>query len=449
MLTSHDCPLPSTGYCDRCKSMVTSRFCTISCKGDPEPWLEAFAKEKGGSKKVPARNSVFSEDKKEVGDMPDIPQLAKNYASYKGRQLVATMKGNPLEVSEEEAAQRWKECQACEQLDRKNRCRLCGCGMKNKTKKATEWCELGKWSGSETVDIIMCSRGEDVTHINKTLASLKANAEGPIQVHLMEDSEGEGRRVLINRAVNESEGTYIFILDPHCSVTEGWDTKLKSHCAPHVLINTRIDAIDENWERLNHLYESVYLTPSLQEKWWGTYHGPADQIDEPVYETMGLTGCGMMMRRTLYNTLGGCNERLGPYGGCGTEWSLKVWLAGGQVLVHREVVLGHLFDTNKDGKLYEVDKDRLEKTYRDMREMFYKGRSPHQMFSVDWLAGKFWPVPEWDKVMESSLSKTMPYGETTIEDTVTEYDGVTLHSSIVMPPPRLDESHYALKEQGE
>ncbi|GAH22304.1 unnamed protein product, partial [marine sediment metagenome] len=177
------------------------------------------------------------------------------------------------------------------------------------------------------------------------------------RVIVLKKSEPVGRRVAINEAARIAKGKYLFHLDAHCTMSEGWDTKLKCACTGRTVVTCLVKPLDENWKyKKRGGYSFVSLSPKLEVKWWSGYKLAKDcKVAE---ETMAFTGCAWMIQKDYFWELGGCDESLGSYGHTGSEWSLKVWLHKefpGRLLIRVDVICGHLFGTNTDNKRYQVN----------------------------------------------------------------------------------------------
>ena len=206
------------------------------------------------------------------------------------------------------------------------------------------------------ISIIIPARQEP--YINKTIESLYDNASGEIEVIVVLDGENTdidsrakvilhpmplGRRVSMNEAVVIARGKYLLHIDAHCSMTPEWDRKLQEVCEENILVVSIVAAMDEStWEiKPRHYYTFVSLDKNLIEHWWGKYKKLSDcAITE---ETMALTGCGWMIRKDYYQSLGGCDESLGQLCHLGPEWALKVWCNLGKLLLRTDVFCGHIF----------------------------------------------------------------------------------------------------------
>jgi len=326
-----------------------------------------------------------------MNKMPSLVEQIKNLVGTAKRTYERAKEGRKVLVSPIEREQRWGKCQICDQLTG-TRCFLCGCRMDIKSWLASERCELDKWYSSEIVSIIIPSLKEK--YLQRTIDNLKETAIGEIEILAIEDEKEEGRRVLINRAAQQAKGKFLFIIDAHCIMSHAWDAKMKQALENYQdLVVAQLDGInEETWQVKDHYHRFVYLNRDLVEKWWGK------SFEElpVVQETMAFTGCAWMVHKSRYWELGGYNETLEKYGGDGSEWALKIWLSGGRCLLHLDVVCAHLFKEEGE-ETHSVLPEEIDDSYQKLREIFYEGKGPLQKLSIDWLVGKFDPVPGWDQ----------------------------------------------------
>ena len=256
-------------------------------------------------------------------------------------------------------------------------------------------------------------------YINKTIESLYDNALGEIEVIVVLDGEAApvderakvifhpkplGRRVCMNEGAAIARGEFLLHIDAHCSMTPEWDNKLSESCKGETVVVSLVSMMDENtWKiKPKHNYTFVYLDENLVERWWGKYKRLEDcQVTE---ETMALTGCGWMIRRDYYLSLGGCDESLGHLGHLGPEWALKVWCNGGKLLLRTDVYCGHVFACSSK-KIQPYNPQKISDfDFKNLMEARYGSK-------INWLREKFNP-PKWKGTKEIT---TIEKVEQTIE----------------------------------
>lgn len=227
------------------------------------------------------------------------------------------------------------------------------------------------------ISVILPVRNEP--YLNKTIESLYETAsnievivilDGALQpvdkrAKVITYSEPQGRRVAINDAARIARGKHLFILDAHCLMSNDWVEKMVAASEPNAIVISSIQDIDpETWKPRPGIYDYVYINERFVEKWWKR------KSDKVVDETMGFTGCAWLIEKSYYWKLNGYDESFGMYGGDGPEWSLKVWLNDGRLLIHKGVICYHVFGTNNGSKLYPVSTIGDEAYYAKMMKLW-------------------------------------------------------------------------------
>jgi glycosyltransferase involved in cell wall biosynthesis len=190
-------------------------------------------------------------------------------------------------------------------------------------------------------------------HLDHTIDNLFTAASGNIEVvvflnayqdvdyraKIIKSPENVGERKAMNAAAKEAKGDYLFRLDGHCEMSEGWDKLLIESCKPRGIAISSIIACDENFKDLPGFYTCCKLLPNMEEKWW------TRKTKDMVVPTMAFTGCGWMIRRDYYLSFGGADERLPMMGAIGPEFALQAWLDGDGCVVRKDVECKHIFGT--------------------------------------------------------------------------------------------------------
>jgi glycosyltransferase involved in cell wall biosynthesis len=268
---------------------------------------------------------------------------------------------------------------------------------------------------AELVSVIMpVGKNEKESSYIRTIDSLTKTAQGKIEILFLADGwcpksdklysypnliifpskENLGERKTVNRGVKLAKGKYIFRVDAHCKMSEGWDENFAALCSDKTLLVSILDALDEEtWEGLNHVYDSVSVTPSCIEKWWG--RRKLDVLPN-AFPTMSLTGCGWFCERDYFDSCLRFDEDLSKWGCIGPELSIKVEKSGGQILVAKTVNCAHLFNTSKGYSYSEV-----VKTQKVLLQRYHK-----YLYT---LAQKFMPVPAWEHIKEDYLDNWEKY----------------------------------------
>jgi hypothetical protein len=250
----------------------------------------------------------------------------------------------------------------------------------------------------EIVSVIIPVCQHDMQYLRKTIESVRDNAIGKLEIIAVYDGTGRivdaagvdnamyydervGIRHALNEAVKRSSGKYVFKLDSHCAMSPGWDTRMKASCKPNTIVNTTFDVLDEySWEGLGQDMGPVYFGRDLKAR----FGHPWPVIPRPVeLEMMGMLGCAFMIEKDYYKKLGGCDTRLGMWGGLGSEWALKCWLTGGRVLLRTDVVCYHLF---RDKAPFTI---KSNGAYKALHKKWSVGKAENQSITLGQLVSKF------------------------------------------------------------
>ena len=242
------------------------------------------------------------------------------------------------------------------------------------------------WSNRvNDIEFIIVNDGGKLLDIAHCSVLLKEIDLGDIKV--IQNSRQLGKRVSVNNAAAIAAGENLFIIDAHCSMTEGWDIKLSQSCGDKNIAYSIIrDMYPDTWEYRPGDYLHVRLNKEYTEKWWKRKILKECQTEE---ESITFTGCAWMISKDRYWQLGGFDESLGEFGWEGPEWSCKIWMGNdpGRVILRTDVICGHVFGTNESGKLYPCHMISKEKYIKYMKDRYEN--------KILKLIERFAPVPDW------------------------------------------------------
>jgi glycosyltransferase involved in cell wall biosynthesis len=204
------------------------------------------------------------------------------------------------------------------------------------------------------VSIIIPAHNEE-KYLNKTIQNFYDMSEGEIEIIVVLNGyeqevdrraivfkykDNMGERIAMNTAASIATGEYLFRIDAHCSISNGWDTKLKKEMTEKKILVSVITAIDKDYDLIpGHWYGFCKLLPSMEEKWINLKHY------KTVEKNMAFTGCGFMISKKFYDSFGGADENLPQMGAIGPEFALRGWLEGDGCYTHTGVTIGHVFST--------------------------------------------------------------------------------------------------------
>lgn len=209
-------------------------------------------------------------------------------------------------------------------------------------------------------------------------------------VKMIHNIKQRGRRVSINDAVAMALGEYVFVLDAHCNMSQGWDVKLaESAGGKNISYAVIKDIFPDTWEYRPGWYGHVRINREYTEKWWSRKKPQDCEIEE---ESIAFTGCAWMIKKNRFWKLEGYDTSLGPYGWDGPEWALKTWFSGGKVILRTDVICGHIFGTNNKGALYPCVMIPKEQYIKYMKERYED--------KIGGLIERFGEVPDWTEKAE-------------------------------------------------
>ena len=259
---------------------------------------------------------------------------------------------------------------------------------------------------NDIISVVMSiGENEKEENVSRTIDSLKENSTYKLEFIFLADGwtpedmpddfivksypEKVGVRVSLNEGVELASGEYILRLDAHCSMSKGWDLELVKHCKDDTICVSVIDVlIEETWEVKKHSYGFVYINPSCEEKWWGRY--PKQNKDIDCEPTMSFTGCGWLCKRNFYLKSLKLDEKNSKWGCLGPDLTLRAYKAGGSILLCKNVICGHVFNTNSSGyPISEVAKTRKHVLSRYSKYLYE--------------AAKKFNAPGWENITEDYI----------------------------------------------
>lgn len=302
-------------------------------------------------------------------------------------------------------------------------CPHCGCLLKAKDRLASEkecpspetypnlktYPKRNYWDVcNETTSIILSAAPNEI-YLNKTIESLITNATGKIEILVGLDgwdydvikhekvkivkSERVGRRIMCDKLVKMSMGKYLFEIDAHCKLTEGYDTKLKCSCLPNTIVSCVLSNIDlEKWETMDQRWLGGIIDANMRWKWWDRVPKNMRKVEEEI--PCFISACWMIDRPT-YDKYGGHDTDLGVWANECLEWFLKIQCGGGKMIARTDVDCAHWCKKQFN---YPI-KVNLAKDIKTLTDRWH-GSNPNQIYTIDQviqrLRDKFGALPSWD-----------------------------------------------------
>jgi glycosyltransferase involved in cell wall biosynthesis len=278
----------------------------------------------------------------------------------------------------------------------------------------------GQLRDSRMVSIMIPCIKEDMQYLEKTIDSLYKNAVGPIEFIVAFDGfeptkrpvdikyvafcPRVGVRAAMNQMAAMAEGEFLLRIDAHCTITEGWDARMKESCLPKTTVAADIDRlIPETWQGEGFDAGMWAFDENIDLKMVRGWKLPEHRLlEEEMLCTMGQ---GYMIPREYYLECGGCDEDHGVYGDLGAEWSLKTWLTGGRTIMRTDVVCTHLFRPGQT--IFTIDQDMRERSKKRLYDEWVVGNRGSKPFW--WLLNKFDHYAGWSKDAKLQLQmQTLP-----------------------------------------
>ena len=194
-----------------------------------------------------------------------------------------------------------------------------------------------------------------------------------------------GEREAMNLAAAEATNEFLFRIDAHCDFSPmGWDTMMCEATGETDLTIAVLTATGEDWKRKpGHWYGFCRMIVNehggLECKWQKPNRD--HNAYAPIEPNMGATGCGMMIRKSFYNEIGGADADLPPMGAIGEEFAIKAWYYGGKVQTQTNTMVGHIFGTGG------YDTSRVIEAQQELYKRYGS--------CLDSVAAKF---PDWETI---------------------------------------------------
>lgn len=216
------------------------------------------------------------------------------------------------------------------------------------------------------------------------------------RIRIMHKDKPVGQRIFMNEAAKLMRAPYMFKLDAHCITFPGWDTQLLEVGSPKDFVVTAMRNInEEKWSVGIRKFNFCYIDEHLRSRWWTGYDKRIES-EKKLVESMSFYGTTWFCHRDFWNKHGGYWNNGYGWGDSGTEWALKTWLCGDRLLLHRGIEVGHVY---RERFPYSIQHRPRVEVAREIRGAFYRNEYPLQVHPIEWLLGRFWPVPTWSKTL--------------------------------------------------
>jgi len=226
---------------------------------------------------------------------------------------------------------------------------------------------------------------------------IKAMADADSRIHIIEHDIPQGVRVAANKPAALTEARYFMKIDAHTELSPNWDYELRTaydYAGYESLIIPRICSMDpeHNFEHGTRWFDHCYIDPNIHQKLWADYK-TRPEAQANLSECMSNLGATWFCSTQYWWQLGGHDESLYMWGESGPETSLKCWLSGGKQYLIKSASFAHVFRRRFP---YSLHGGKIKDNKEVTKKYWLNNEYPLQIHPVEWLVGRFWPVPEWE-----------------------------------------------------
>lgn len=293
--------------------------------------------------------------------------------------------------------------------------------------------------------VLITARNE--AYLNKTVEDVFDKARGDLEVIVVLDGykpeslpkerkglkfifheQPTGYRCSINEAAKVASGQYLFKLDAHCLVSEGFDEVLKTdHEEDWVVTLSRYSLDPEKWTLGFGPVQYEYMMYPL-----GNKHGKIGGL--PPKKWIGESGRGTNMGKSNFYWLEDRRRHLqvdeiqAANSACwfvtknrfelndclseclwnihceNVEMVLKAWLSGGKFMINKKAFHGHWFKSEKK-RTVSLNWEAMRNTQAYFTWYWTHNQWPKQTRTFKWFVEYFWPIPGWPENWEEELAK--------------------------------------------
>lgn len=195
-------------------------------------------------------------------------------------------------------------------------------------------------------EIILVNDFSTLSYLYEPLEQYIADNFSKLNIRIINLKERSGLMKARSVGAQAAQSDYLFVMEPHCEMTNNWLPPLIEPLLkhPHIVTVPIVDNIEFN--KL-HYYSNGEGSRGVFD-WNLNYNqlprfpvSPGKQIDP--YETPIMTGGIFAIRKDYFFEIGPYDERLLIWGAENLEMSFKIWLCGGRLLEVPCSRVGHVF----------------------------------------------------------------------------------------------------------
>lgn len=285
---------------------------------------------------------------------------------------------------------------------------------------------------SDKVSVIIPARNEPF--LQKTIECVFASAvedvevvaicdgywpDPPIQDHanvvIIHHTTPIGQRASVNEGAKIASGKWIMKLDAHCNLAKGFDKALKEACQYEWTMVPRMYNMEiKTFQPKHRRYtDYMYISGPHYEKpframYFDSRRTNLRKKNKIIDETMACMGPGWFLHKDRFWEQEGCDEEHGGWGQMGVEVSLKAWLSGGALMVHKGTWFAHWFRGGgvpvgfKSGFPYHLSQRDVDKARSHSQSLWLGNKWCKQVRPIEWLVEKF-DAPTWKRDLDLSV----------------------------------------------
>ncbi len=220
-------------------------------------------------------------------------------------------------------------------------------------------------------------------------------------------SQARGTKPVLNELVYWARGEFIYKLDAHCALSEGFDVELQSDCNTCDVVAPRMYVLDPHTWRWQdeRFHDYFYLPCPLTDPKLYRFQAGGHWADRTkvrahhlVDENMKLHGSSFFMHTAFWETLGGLDmTHIDMSSGEDIEISLKAWLGPweGRVLVNKRAWVSHMHKGREQPRSWNASQNAINASYLYTANYWMRNQWKERKRDIDWLIDRFSPVPGW------------------------------------------------------
>lgn len=217
-----------------------------------------------------------------------------------------------------------------------------------------------------------------------------------------------GTKPLLNDLAYQATGKYLFKLDAHCALSEGFDVILQDKMQDNWVVSPRLYVLNPEtwaWQDERH-YDYFYLPCPLTDPRLYRFQAGGHWVertkqrrDPAIDENMKLHGSSFFINRDFFlNQIKGFDlTHIDSASGEDIELSLKTWLGpwDGRLMVNKKVWVAHMHKGKNQPKSFYRSQSSINASYLYTANYWMSNQWKERAHDLRWLIERFWPIPGW------------------------------------------------------